>query len=175
MNNLREIKKSRLLHDESFTYMLSSDERTNHPNNPDNLSYFYDLNFGGFREPYEEYKVDVLSVACAGGLKIPEETDTHYLLFIVENLEADGYFCSKVLTNRDVLLSVIPINKISDTFVQNDWGPVSFKIKNARNVRKVRFKFFKSDFSAPDIDDLNNVIETKWILTLKMTPIINDY
>ena len=108
-------------------------------------------------------------------MNIPAETDTHYLLFIVENLEADGYFCSKVLTNRDVLLSVIPINKISDTFVQNDWGAVSFKIKNARNVRKVIFKFLKSDFSAPDIDDLNNVIETKWILTLKMTPIINDY
>ena len=29
MNNLREIKPSRLLEDESFTYMISSDERTN--------------------------------------------------------------------------------------------------------------------------------------------------
>ena len=33
MNNLREIKKSRLLHDESFTYMISSNERTNNDPN----------------------------------------------------------------------------------------------------------------------------------------------
>ena len=175
MNSLREIKKSKLLHDESFTYMLCSNERTNFLDNPDNLTYYYDLNFGGFREPYEEYKVEVLSFACAGGMNIPEATVTDYLIFVGENLDADGYFCSKVLTNRDVLLSIIPINTITDSFVQNNNGNISFKIKNARNVKRVRFKFFKSDFSAPDVEDVNNVIETKWILTLRMTPIVNDY
>ena len=44
MNNLREIKKSRLLHDESFTYSISSNERTNDLD-PNNLTNFYDINF----------------------------------------------------------------------------------------------------------------------------------
>ena len=48
MNNLREIKKSRLLHDESFTYMISSNERTNDPTDPEYLTNFYNFNFGGF-------------------------------------------------------------------------------------------------------------------------------
>ncbi len=90
MNNLREIKKPRLLHDESFTYMLSSDERTN-ADDPIHLTNFYDLPFGGFRKPYEEYKVEVLSFVCGGGIPLA----TGYYIFVVENLDADGYFCSK--------------------------------------------------------------------------------
>ena len=42
MNNLREIKKPRLLHEEAFTYMLCSDERTN-ADDPIHLTHFYDL------------------------------------------------------------------------------------------------------------------------------------
>ena len=44
--DLREIKKSRLLEDESFTYMISSDERTNNLGlDAVNLTNFYDIKF----------------------------------------------------------------------------------------------------------------------------------
>lgn len=171
MNNLREIKKSRLLHDESFTYSISSNERTNDPLDPIYLTNFYDINFGGFNEPYEEYKVDVLSFACSGGIPV----GTAYYIFVAENLDSDGYFCRKMLAKREVLITKLPLNAISDAFIQSDSGSVSFKIKNARNVRKVRFSFLKADFTVPDVDAINHDGETRWILSLKMTPIVNDY
>ena len=69
----------------------------------------------------------------------------------------------------------MPLNAVSDSFIQSDGGSISFKIKNARNVKNVRFSFLKSDFTLPDVTSINYQGETKWILTLKMTPIINDY
>ena len=138
MNNLREIKKSRLLHDESFTYMISSNERTNNDPNVA-LTNFYDFNFGGFNEPYEEYQVQVLSFSCTGGIPVA----TGYFIFIVENLDTDGYFCKKMLNNRQVVLTKLPLNAISDAFIQSDNGSTGFKIKNARNVRNVKFSFFR--------------------------------
>ena len=171
MNSLREIKKSKLLHDESFTYMICSNERTNVPTEPEYLTNFYDINFGGFNEPYEEYKVDVLSFACAGGIPV----GTGYYIFIAENLDSDGYFCRKMLANREVLITKLPLNAISDAFIQSDSGSVSFKIRNARNVRNVRFSFLKADFTVPSLDAINHEAETRWILSLKLTPIVNDY
>jgi hypothetical protein len=168
MNNLREIKKPRLLHDESFTYMLCSDERTN-ADDPVYLTNFYDLPFGGFREPYEEYKVEVLSFVCGGGIPLA----TGYYIFVVENLDADGYFCSKKLTNKEIVLSKLPLNAVSDAYYQSDGGTIGFKIKNARNVRNVRFSFLTSSFTIPDVDAINSGGETKWVLTLRMTPIVN--
>jgi hypothetical protein len=38
----------------------------------------------------------------------------------------------------------------------------------------IKFKFYKQDFSIPGPADLNGSAETKWVLTLKMTPIV-DY
>ena len=169
MSNLREIKKRRVLHDESFTYMISSDERTNDLD-PFYLTNFYDLKFGGFSEPYEEYKVEVLSFACAGGIPVT----TSYFIFVVENLDSDGYFCAKKLTNKQIVLAQVPLNAVSDSFIQSDGGAISFKIKNSRNVKNVRFSFLTSSFTIPDVDAINNTTETRWILTLKLTPIV-DY
>ena len=171
MNNLREIKKSRLLHDESFTYMICSDERTNGQGiDITFLTHFYDINFGGFSEPYEDYKVDVLHFSCSGGIPL----GSTYYLFVAENLVSDGYFCAKKLTNKDIVLSILPLNAVQDAYVQSDGGPVSFKIKNSRNIKKVRFKFLKQDFTIPGATEINAQAETKWVLTLKMTPIV-DY
>ena len=170
MNNLREIKKSRLLHDESFTYMISSNERTNIDPNVA-LTNFYDFNFGGFTEPYEEYQVQVLSFSCTGGIPVA----TGYFIFVVENLDTDGYFCKKMLTNRQVVLTKLPLNAISDAFIQSDNGSTAFKIKNARNVRNVKFSFLTSSFGVPAVGTINHQGETQWILSLKMTPIVNDY
>ena len=80
-----------------------------------------------------------------------------------------------MLPNRQVLITKLPLNAISDAFIQSDSGSVSFKIKNARNVKSVRFSFLKSDFTVPDVDGVNGDAETRWVLSLRMTPIVNDY
>ena len=92
MNNLREIKPSRLLEDESFTYMISSDERTNSTGtDAGDLTNFYDIKFGGFSEPYDNYKVEVISFAAVSGFPVAA---SNYYFFTAENLTDNGYFCS---------------------------------------------------------------------------------
>ena len=170
MNNLREIKKSRLLEDESFTYMISSDERTN----IDAVYNYYDIRFGGFSEPYDNYKVEVISFAAVNGF--PAAAASNYYYFTVENLADNGYFCShKVLPTNDAILSILPLNALQDAYIQSDGGNVSFKVKNCRIAKHVRFKWLKNDFTAPITTvEINNTAETRWVLTLRMTPII-DY
>ena len=46
-----------------------------------------------------------------------------------------------MLNNRQVVLTKLPLNAISDAFIQSDNGSTAFKIKNARNVRNVKFSF----------------------------------
>ena len=177
MNNFREIKKSRLLEDESFTYMISSDKRTNNLGiDAVNLTNFYDIKFGGFSEPYDNYKVDVINFAAVGGFPAAA---SNYYFFTAENLADNGYFCSnKVLPSNDVILSILPLNALQDAYIQSDGGNVSFKVKNCRIAKMVRFKWLKNDFSIPttlvDINVAANSGETRWVLTLRMTPIV-DY
>jgi len=177
MNSFREIKPSRLLADESFTYMISSDERTNSIGaEAGNLTNFYDIKFGGFSEPYDNYKVEVISFAAVNGFPTAA---SNYYFFTVENLTDNGYFCSnKVLPTNDVILSILPLNALQDAYIQSDGGNVIFKVKNCRVAKHVRFKWLKNDFSIPttltDINVVANGGETRWILTLRMTPIV-DY
>ena len=89
-------------------------------------------------------------------------------------MDSDGYFCAKKLTNKQIVLAQVPLNAVSDSFIQSDGGAISFKIKNSRNVKNVRFSFLTSSFTIPEVDAINNTTETKWILTLKLTPIV-DY
>ena len=173
MNNLREIKKNRLLENESFTYVICSDDRTNNiTNNGAGLTYFYDVNFGGFSEPYENYRVDVISFGAVGGFPAPTQ---NYYFFTCEGLANNGYFCSnKVLPSNDVILSILPLNALQDAYVQSD-GNVVFNVINCRIAKTVRYKFLKTDFTIPGAIDINAGAETKWVLTLKLTPIVDDY
>ena len=173
MNSLREIKPSRLLEDESFTYMISSDERTNSTGaEAGNLTNFYDIKFGGFSEPYDNYKVDVISFAAVNGFPAAA---SNYYFFTVENLTDNGYFFSnKILPTNDAILSILPLNALQDAYIQSDGGNVIFKVKNCRIAKYVRFKWLKNDFTAPGVTEINVAGETKWVLTLRMTPIV-DY
>ena len=169
MNNLREIKKSRLLHDEAFTYVICSDDRTNNLIDVVNLTNFYDVKFGGFSEQYKDYRVDVISFGAVGGF--PAAAQNHFF-FTCEGLANNGYFCSnKVLPTNDVILSILPLNALQDAYVQSE-GNIIFNVINCRIAKTVRFKFLKADFSPADV---NNGAETKWVLTLRLTPIVNDY
>ena len=91
----------------------------------------------------------------------------------------NGYFCSnKVLPTNDARLCILPLNALQDAYIQSDGGNVIFKVKNCRIAKMVRFKWLKADFTAPtstvDINVGINGGETKWVLTLSMTPIV-DY
>ena len=46
-----------------------------------------------------------------------------------------------------------------------------FTVKNCRMAKQVRFKWLKPDFTnAINNTDVNNGGETRWILTLRLTP-----
>ena len=53
-------------------------------------------------------------------------------------------------------------------------GNVVFNVINCRIAKTVRFTFLKTDFTIPGALDINAGGETKWVLTLKLTPIV-DY
>ena len=146
----------------SFMYVISSDERTNL-----DIASTYDFSFGGFSEPFDDYFVEVVSFATVGGITVAQ----NYLLFVAEDLASDGYFCSKKLSNRDAILAILPLNAVQDAYIQSDGGAGKFTVKNCRVPKMIRFKWLKPDFTnAITAVDVNNGAETKWILTLKLTP-----
>ena len=147
----------------SFMYVISSDERTN----SDEIASFYDFNFGGFSEPYDDYYCEVISFAAVGGITV----QSNYFLFVAENLASDGYFCTRKLSNRDAILAILPLNAVQDSYIQSDGGAGKFTVKNCRVPKQIKFKWLKSDFTnAATLTDVNNNGETRWILTLRLTP-----
>jgi hypothetical protein len=147
----------------SFTYVISSDERTN----LDVVASFYDFNFGGFSEPYDDYYVEVISFATVGGITVANT----YLLFVAENLASDCYFCTRKLSNREAILAILPLSAVQDSYIQSDGGAGKFTVKNCRVPKNIRFKWIKSDFTpAVTNTDVNSGGETRWILTLRLTP-----
>ena len=149
----------------SFMYVISSDERSN----ADTAST-YDFSFGGFSEPYDDYWCEVISFATVGGI-----TPTNsYFLFVCENLASDGYFCTKKLSSRDAIMAILPLNAFQDSYIQSDGGAGKFTVKNCRVPKQVRFKWLKPDFTnAVSGTDVNSGGETRWILTLRLTPKLN--
>ena len=150
----------------SFTYVISGDDRTNTGANP----AYYDVDFGGFLEPFDNYIVDVVSFGAGQGLPV----GSNYYYFVAENLANNGYLNTKKLTNREAIIAILPLNAVQDSYIQSDGGSISFQIINARAKKTVRFKFIKQDFSTPVNETDFNVgvgIDTKWFLVLQLTPI----
>ena len=94
-------------------------------------------------------------------------------MFMCENLNDDGFFMVKKASNRDCLISIVPLSAVIDASCQADGSVgISFKVNNCQMLRPVRFKFLKPDFTAPiSGTDINQGGETKWVLVLKMTSI----
>ena len=94
-------------------------------------------------------------------------------MFMAENLNEYGFFMVKKISNRDCLISIVPLTAIIDAHHQiTGTNGISFKVNNCQMRRPVRFKFLKSDFTeAVSGTDYNVAAETKWILVLKLTPI----
>ena len=152
----------------SFTYVISSDVRTNTGAN----QITYDIDFGGFSGKFQNYNCEVLSFSI-NGRTTATPADIGYFLFMCENLNNDGFFMVKKISNRDCLISIVPLSAVIDASCQADGSlGISFKVNNCQARRPVRFKFLKPDFSAPiSGTEINQGGETRWVLVLKMTPI----
>ena len=156
--------------DQSFTYTIASDERTNTIFPAAGQKIIYNINFGGFTEQYDNYFCEVISIALSVGIL----TSQNYLIMSCENLADNGYFCRGKIPRTDVILGLIPLSALTDAYVQSDGGNIKFRVNNCRIPKQVVFSFLKSDFTPAIVGtDLNTgASETKWLLTLRMTPII---
>ena len=165
-SQLREIKKSRLVEEDAFTYMICSDDKKNDTND------FYDIDFGGFELPYDNYKCEVLHCGINGRVNAA----LVYIYLVADNLTNNGNFIRSKLKNREVVVGVIPCSAIGDAYLQAD-GSIGtiFNVINCRVKRRVKFSFVRSDFGTiVNGQDYNVGGDTRWFLTLKMTPIV-DY
>ena len=168
--------------DNSFTYMICSDERNNTTLPAAGNGMFYEINFGGFSEQYDDYICEVISFSISAGLPL---SSTYYML-CAENLAANGYYCRNVLSNQDCILTVFPLNAVQDAYIQSDGGSVRFRVNNCRMRKVVNCFFLKPNFSAVLAGTEINIpipaqvgppavaeipVETKWLLKLRMYPI----
>jgi len=166
--------------------MLCSDDRINNipgkgainPNLPgvDEIME-YQINFGGFSEQYDDYECEIISFAMTGGINV----QTSYFLLYAEGLNSDGYFLPSLLSRNAAILSIIPLNAIQDAYIQSDGGNVKFRVNNCRIPKLVKFMFLKPNYDPVlSVTDINTIVagnpavqtETRWILTLRMTPIV---
>ena len=152
----------------SFTYVISSDERTNTGAN----QIFYDIDFGGFSGKNQDYNCEVLSFSINGRTSATP-AEIGYLMFMCEQLNDDGFFMVRKVSNRDCLISIVPLSAVIDAACQADGSVgISFKVNQCQMRRPVRFKFLKPDFTVPiSGTEMNVAAETRCILVLRLTPI----
>jgi hypothetical protein len=168
--------------DNSFTYIICSDDRNNTILPAAGNGVFYEINFGGFSEQYDDYICEVLSFSMTAGLPL---TSTYYM-FCADGLAENGYFCRNVFSSKDCILSVVPLNAVQDAYIQSDGGSVKFRVNNCRIRKLINFFFLKPNFTSvlagteinipipaqvgpPAVPEIPVV--TKWLLKLRMYPI----
>ena len=88
--------------DNSFTYMISSDDRTNTTLPAAGFGIQYDVNFGGFSEQYEDYMCEVVSFALTGGVT----AGSTYWMFCVENLSESVIFVKRHFQKRMCIINI---------------------------------------------------------------------
>ena len=112
----------------SFTYVISSEERTNTAGN----QITYDIDFGGFSGKNQDYNCEVLSFSINGRTTtMPAEIG--FCLFMAENLNDDGFFMVRKISNRDCLISIVPLSAVIDASCQADGSTgIFFKINNCQ-------------------------------------------
>lgn len=150
--------------DESFNYVISSDDRVDLTPNQN----FYEIDFGGFNAPYENYNIEVVQCILNGNVL----SSNGYIMLVVENLADNGLFCPQILDAHQAIVAVISTN--IDGLISN--SNITFRANNCRMIKRVRFSLHNPNFlpcvSGTDINI--GAIETRWVLTLKMTPIKDE-
>ena len=137
---------------ESFTYMICSQEKTNIEGT------YYDIDFGGFGNNNENYKIDVLNFIVNNTLL---ET-RGFMIFLCEDLADNGSFCTSLLNGNQAILTTVStdINSLMAT------NGSSFIARNCKYKKLVRFKFVNPDLSGVvDTVDINVESNTNWVLT----------
>ncbi len=130
MNQLREIKKSKLLESESFTYMISSQEKININNN-----ILWEFEFGGFSEGYDNYKVEVLNMGHNGNVL----SSNVYFMMICDGLADNGYFFRRKLNRSECVLGMMPLTAIGDAYLQTSGSSYTqFNVINCRIKKRIR-------------------------------------
>ena len=156
----------------SFTYVISSNDRTN---DTAVLTNTYDIDFGGFHESYQTYHIEVLNVilteSTANGKAV--------FLLVANDLADNGYFCTASLNTsknsaltKPTIIAIIPLNVSMDMY-NGGSGGISFIVKNCRFKRKIRFKLINRDYSDCVSETDINVggLETRWYITMRCTGI----
>ena len=155
----------------SFTYIISSNDRTNSIGTNTNT---YDIDFGGFNENYETYNIEILSVLLTENTLETNST----LLLVANDLAYNGYFCVGSLNTsknsaltKPTIIAIIPL--LANVDMHNSGsGGISFVVKHCRLKRKIRFKLINKDYTdAISGTDINVNAETKWYITMRCTGI----
>jgi hypothetical protein len=146
----------------TINYVFSSDDRTNTAPNQN----YYDIDFGGFNTSYDNFYCEVLQVVLNGNVL----GTNGYLYLVAENLAAgEDRFCPSILNNNNTIVGVISTN--IDSLMTNT--NISFRTRDVRVPKRVRFKLLKPDFndclSGTDINIAG--IQTRWVVSMRMIPI----
>jgi hypothetical protein len=164
-NQLREIKQSKLLKEEAFMYAFSYDDKVNNETN------FYEINFGGFEQHYDNYQCEVINAGHNGRISVANP----FLYLVAEGLADNGNFLRKQLQNREIILATLPMQINGDHFTRfYGSSGVSFNVINCRVKKRIKLRFVRPDFEAlVNGTDINVSGITRWFVMLKMTPIVN--
>ena len=152
--------------DESFNYVISSDDRTN---DIGQLTNFYEIDFGGFNTSYDNFNIEVVQVILNGNVL----SSNGYLILIAQDLnDGNSIFCPQILDGNQSIIGIISSN--IDGLISN--SNINFRSNNCRMIKRVRFTLHNSDFNECVSETDINIggIETRWVLTLKMTPIKDE-
>ena len=149
--------------DESFNYVISSDDRVN----IGQLTNTYEINFGGFNSNYENFNVEIIQLILNGNVL----SSNGYIMLIAENLADNGVYCPQILDANQAIVAVISTN--IDGLISN--SNITFRCNQCRMIKRIRFSLHKPDFNECISEtDINIGYETRWVLTLKMTPIKDE-
>ena len=166
-NELKEIKKCRLLKSESFIYTFSSKDNLTASN------MIYEIDFGGGELNYDNYQCEVINAGHTGRVR----ADLHWYFLVMGGINNNGNFFRNRLPNREVVLCTLPTGASGDQYLRfTGSSGITFNLTNCRIKQRVKMRFIRPDFlllaSGSDINI--GGVNTEWFVTLKMTPIV-DY
>jgi hypothetical protein len=120
---------------ETFNNTISSDDRNNTAAN----QIYYDIDFGGFSNNHDDYKIEVVNCILNGSVL----ESNGYLILVAEDLHDNGVFCNGNLSSNESVVCVIPTNV--DVLMSN--GGIQFKANNCRMKKTIKFRFLLPDFT----------------------------
>lgn len=148
---------------DSFNYVISSDDRLN---DVGQLTNFYEIDFGGFNTSYDNFNVEIIQVVLNGNVL----SSNGYLIMVAQDLnDGQSVFCPGILNSNESILGVISAN--IDGLISN--SSINLRTNDVRMHKNIVFSLRNPDFSlCVSGTDINlGGIETRWVITMKLSPI----